>query len=57
MTRPLYALLLWLTERDLKVTRATGRNPECIQNLSDRVHEYEVIIFQMDHSLFEGVEG
>lgn len=47
-----YRLLLWLTEWDLDFARNTGRNPECVENLSERVQEYRTVIFQLEHPLF-----
>lgn len=53
MKRAFYRLLLWLTERDLAVATATGRNPECVENLSKRLQEHTVTLFNLDHSLFD----
>ena len=49
--RALYSALLWLTEWDLDFARATGRNQECIQNLSARAHEHAATICRIDHPL------
>jgi len=51
MKRILYSFLLWLTDWDLQFARNTGRNPECIKNLSERVQEYDSTIFNIDHPL------
>ena len=49
--RIFYTLLLWLTEWDLAFARNTGRNPECIKNLSERVQEHTKTLFNIDHPL------
>ena len=51
MKRRLYAFLLWITEWDRDFARNTGRNPECVKQLSKCVQEYENALFNLDHPL------
>lgn len=54
MIRALHVALLWLTERDLQIARSTGRNRECIANLSARVQDHEAALFRIDNPLVGG---